>query len=129
MNGNSKERVGHLTQKPAELIRRIIKSMSPPHSIVLDFFAGSATTSRVAIEEKRHSISVDADSKIMKYFNGHLDQIKNIVPRNSFEILSKKEYSEHPLFQNIGPSPKNISSPVPPPNTSHTVLSNSDGIF
>ena len=41
LNGNSKERVGHPTQKPFEIINRIVKSLSYPGSVVLDFFAGS----------------------------------------------------------------------------------------
>lgn len=38
LNGNSKERVGHPTQKPVEIIDRFIKSLSYPGSVVLDFF-------------------------------------------------------------------------------------------
>lgn len=56
LNGNSTERVGHLTQKPVELIRRFVKALSFEGSIVLDFFAGSGTTGRVCIEERRHSL-------------------------------------------------------------------------
>ncbi len=38
LNGNSLERVGHPTQKPLEVIRRLIKALSYPDSVVLDFF-------------------------------------------------------------------------------------------
>lgn len=61
LNGNARERVGHPTQKPAELIRRLIRALSYPGATVLDPFAGSGVTARVAIEEGRHSISTDAD--------------------------------------------------------------------
>ena len=44
LNGNSKERVGHPTQKPKELIERLVRSLSFPGSTVLDFFAGSGVT-------------------------------------------------------------------------------------
>ena len=47
LNGNSLERVGHPTQKPLEVIRRLVKALSYPDSVVLDFFAGSGTTGRV----------------------------------------------------------------------------------
>ena len=57
LNGNSKERVGHPTQKPRELIARIVRALSFPGSTVLDFFAGSGVTARVAIETRRHSIA------------------------------------------------------------------------
>src|SRR5581483_3741707 len=57
LNGNSKERVGHPTQKPAALIERIVRSLSFPGSTLLDFFAGSGVTTRVAIETGRNSIA------------------------------------------------------------------------
>lgn len=56
MNGNSKERVGHPTQKPVEIIERLVKALSYPGSLVLDFFAGSGTTGRVCIEHGRHCL-------------------------------------------------------------------------
>lgn len=39
INGNSLERVGHPTQKPLEIMRRLVKALSYPDSIVLDFFS------------------------------------------------------------------------------------------
>jgi site-specific DNA-methyltransferase (adenine-specific) len=75
LNGNSTERVGHLTQKPVELIRRFVKALSFEGSIVLDFFAGSGTTGRVCIEEQRHSILVDSDKKLHDYLDSHIKQI------------------------------------------------------
>ena len=103
LNGNSKERVGHPTQKPIEIIRRFIRGLSYPGSIVLDFFAGSGTTGRVAIEESRNSILVDTDSKLYEYFNLHLSQIhgnmyvkpyeieKNITVKEAMELIKASE--------------------------------------
>jgi site-specific DNA-methyltransferase (adenine-specific) len=71
LNGNSVERVGHPTQKPLELIRRFVKGLSYPGSLVLDFFAGSGTTGRVCIEESRNSILVDSDPQMLEYFKLH----------------------------------------------------------
>jgi site-specific DNA-methyltransferase (adenine-specific) len=67
LNGNSKERVGHPTQKPVEIIRRFVKALSNEGAVVLDFFAGSGTTGRVCIEENRHSIIVDTGPKLKSY--------------------------------------------------------------
>lgn len=75
LNGNSKERVGHPTQKPVEIIRRFVRGLSYPGSIVLDFFAGSGTTGRVCIEESRNSILVDSDPSLNEYLKLHLKQI------------------------------------------------------
>lgn len=72
LNGNSKERVGHPTQKPLEIIRRFVRSLSFEGATVLDFFAGSGTTARVCIEENRHSIMVDSDRKTLDYFDKHI---------------------------------------------------------
>lgn len=59
LNGNSLERVGHPTQKPAAVIRRLVRALSFPGSVVLDYFAGSCVTTRIAIEEGRHSVCGD----------------------------------------------------------------------
>ncbi|MHA1972550.1 MAG: DNA-methyltransferase, partial [Candidatus Hodarchaeales archaeon] len=72
LNANAKERVGHPTQKPKEIIRRLVKALSYPGSLVLDFFAGSGTTACVCIEERRHSILVDKDPQLKLFFQKHL---------------------------------------------------------
>ena len=86
LNGNSKERVGHPTQKPVEVIRRFIRGLSYPGSTVLDFFAGSGTTGRVSIEEARNSILVDTDSKLYEYFDLHLSQIEGNMILKTYSI-------------------------------------------
>lgn len=72
LSANSRERVGHPTQKPAAVIRRLVLAMSYPGSLVLDFFAGSCVTTRVAIEEGRHSICGDTDTGVYKYLDKQL---------------------------------------------------------
>lgn len=67
LNGNSLERVGHPTQKPAQVIERLVRALSYPGSTVLDFFAGSGVTARVAIQEGRNSICTDADPVFRSY--------------------------------------------------------------
>ena len=101
LNGNSKERVGHPTQKPKAVIERIIRSMSYPGSIVLDFFAGSGVTTRVAIEERRHSISSDSDPEFLNYLHSHIGQMANTedgfeVP--DYKLITDRSCSEHPAL-------------------------------
>lgn len=101
LNGNSKERVGHPTQKPRALIERIIRSMSYPGSTVLDFFAGSGVTTRVAIAEGRHSISVDASAESWDYLQtqlSDLDESSQLFPRHLSYSIKRKLDSEHPIF-------------------------------
>lgn len=78
LNGNSKERVGHPTQKPVEIIDRFVKSLSYPGSVVLDFFAGSGTVGRVCIAEGRHCLMCDSDKSSIGYFDKHLELMRGL---------------------------------------------------
>jgi len=53
------EKTGYPTQKPAGVLRRIVKASSQPGARVLDFFAGSGTTGAVARELGRRFVLVD----------------------------------------------------------------------
>ncbi|AUQ81128.1 modification methylase BabI [Phaeobacter inhibens] len=100
LNGNSKERVGHPTQKPAELIRRIVRSMSYKGSTVLDFFAGSGVTTRVALEEGRHSIATDIDPNFLNFLDRQLSKVEG-GDRSSIdaEFLESFDGPIHPAFK------------------------------
>lgn len=93
LNGNSMERVGHPTQKPTEIIRRLVKSLSYEGSLVLDFFAGSGTTGRVCIEENRHSIMVDSDESLKRYFEIHRNKM-SATSFKPYEVLENIEIGE-----------------------------------
>lgn len=58
-NSMSKERVNYATQKPIELLERIIKSLSTTGDLVCDFFGGSGTTAAVAERLGRRWITTD----------------------------------------------------------------------
>jgi site-specific DNA-methyltransferase (adenine-specific) len=55
-----KERTGYPTQKPLGIMRRIVKTSSPPGGLVADFFAGSGTTGIAAYEADRPFLLVDS---------------------------------------------------------------------
>jgi site-specific DNA-methyltransferase (adenine-specific) len=96
LNGNSKERVGHPTQKPGELIERIVRALSYPGSTVLDFFAGSGITARVAIETQRHSISTDADKMLKTYVKRQLAQLaESGAPSPGYVLIEDEDWSGH----------------------------------
>jgi site-specific DNA-methyltransferase (adenine-specific) len=100
LNGNSRERVGHPTQKPKRLIERLVRALSYPESTVLDCFAGSGVTSRVAIETRRHSVSADTDPMFPTYFRRHLDQIDGggLLPKD-YVLIENSDWSAHPAFR------------------------------
>ncbi len=104
LNGNSKERVGHPTQKPREVIQRLVRALSYPGSVVVDFFAGTGITTRVAIEEGRHSIACDNDPMLHSYLKMQLKdlQIQPLLEKSGkqpYEITEIDQLYEHPLFK------------------------------
>jgi site-specific DNA-methyltransferase (adenine-specific) len=82
LSAKSLERVGHPTQKPAALIRRLVRALSYPGSVVLDFFAGACVTTRVAIEEGRHSICGDIDRNVYRYLDKQLAGMGDLLGQN-----------------------------------------------
>ena len=57
------ERNGYQTQKPKELIERIIKASSNENDLVADFYAGSFTTAEVCKDLNRNFIGCDISEK------------------------------------------------------------------
>lgn len=113
LNGNATERVGHPTQKPAEVVRRIVRALSYPGSSVLDFFAGSGVTTRVAVEEGRHSISADRDPTLREYVAKQLrgsDQTQMFTTRSEYEVGAEELLARHPAMA----VSRSSARPVPP---------------
>ena len=66
LNNMAKERTGYNTQKPKELLERIIKASSNEGDIVADFFCGSGTSLVVAKELGRNYIGCDINPKAIE---------------------------------------------------------------
>jgi len=103
LNGNSKERVGHPTQKPRDVIQRLVRSLSNPGSVVADFFAGSGITTRVAIEEGRHSICGDKDKSFIRYVSNQIDNLEmsSLISAKPNYLISKELSLQHPVFLGV----------------------------
>lgn len=97
LNGNSKERVGHPTQKPREVVRRLVRALSFPGSVVVDFFGGSGITTRVAIEEGRHSVVSDIDTKLHSFLRKHVEIMRE-------EVGLLRTFPEHDLLDSLRPT-------------------------
>lgn len=68
------KRLGHPTQKPEALFRRIIKVSSDEGDIVLDPFMGSGTTGFASKSLKRNFIGFEIDKKYCDIINKRLSQ-------------------------------------------------------
>jgi site-specific DNA-methyltransferase (adenine-specific)/modification methylase len=81
----------HSTQKPAELLLRIILSTSNPDDIVLDPFSGSGTTAAVAKRLGRKFIAFDREEFYVQVAKDRLDNIKPIANQLlEYKIKKKK---------------------------------------
>jgi len=87
-NGNERIKVNgkkaHSTQKPEELLFRIILSTSNAGDIVLDPFMGSGTTGAVAKMLHRNFIGFEKEEE---YVRIAADRIKNVKPVGESELL------------------------------------------
>jgi len=82
VDDKSEDRTDHPTQKPLELIERIIKASSPPDGLVLDCFAGSGTTLVAAMKNNRRSIGIEKEQSYMQIIKNRIDATE-IIDENS----------------------------------------------
>ncbi len=70
----------HPTQKPEELIERMVLSSTKNNDLVLDMFSGSGTTGAVSIRNGRRYIGIESERK---YYEIALNRIeKELVKKN-----------------------------------------------
>lgn len=67
----------HPTQKPVELLRRIILASTQEDDLVLDPFCGSSTTGVAAVALKRRYVGIDLDEGYLSLSKKRLEQSTN----------------------------------------------------
>ena len=75
LHSQHRERLDHPTQKPLELIDRIVLSSSPEGGLVLDPFAGSGTTIESCLFNNRHCIAFEINSDYCDLIRNRVDSI------------------------------------------------------
>ncbi len=70
----SKQKTEHPCQIPEELISKIIKTTAKENQIIIDVFAGSGTTSKVAYDLGYNTISYEIDNKYCKIINERINE-------------------------------------------------------
>lgn len=93
----SSQYIGYPTQKPEELLRRVILSGSHEGDLVADFFCGSGTTLAVAEKLGRRWIGCDLGRYAIHVTRKRLMEIEDCKP---FEILNLGKY-ERQVWQDI----------------------------
>lgn len=105
VNSQAQERLGYPTQKPEELLERIISSTSNPGELVADFFCGSGTTAAVAERLGRKWIATDLGKFGIHTTRKRLIQVqrelkKESKPFRAFEVLNLGRY-ERAAYLNV----------------------------
>jgi site-specific DNA-methyltransferase (adenine-specific) len=78
------EREDHPTQKPLEIIERMIKASCPEDGIVLDPFAGSGTTIAGCLLNNRHYVAFEVNPDYYEIILSRIKRIKN----NNHDFIS-----------------------------------------
>jgi adenine specific DNA methylase Mod len=107
VNSQAIEKIDYPTQKPEELLKRIITASSNEGDIVADFFCGSGTTASVAEKLGRKWIATDlgkfAIHTTRKRLLGVQRELKKAgKPYRSFEVLNLGKY-ERQHFISVNP--------------------------
>jgi len=109
INQSAKERLGYPTQKPLELLKRIIKCTTKEGDIVLDCYCGCGTTVDAAEELKRKWIGVDItynsisliEYRLMNTYNNDVNYKLFGIPRDieSAKALAERSDSTRKEFE------------------------------
>jgi DNA modification methylase len=86
LSSQSSERLGYPTQKPVELLRRIIQASSNPGDVVFDPFCGCGTTIYAANETERAWIGCDIAILAIKLIREVLTERHRLTEGTHFEV-------------------------------------------
>lgn len=75
-----RERHGHITAKPVDLLRHLIRIFSPKGAVVFDPFAGSGSAGVAARMEGRGFIGMEIDKRMARVANRRIESIENGTP-------------------------------------------------
>jgi site-specific DNA-methyltransferase (adenine-specific) len=89
INREARERLGYPTQKPQELLERIIKASSNPGDFVLDPFCGCGTAIAVAQKLDRRWIGIDVTYLAISLQKYRLKDAFNIDPGKDYLVIGE----------------------------------------
>ena len=69
-----KEKYGHMTVKPVDLCRHLIRIFSSPDDVVLDPFMGTGTTAVATLQENRQCLGYELDKDMMAVIERRINE-------------------------------------------------------
>ena len=101
LRGDQDDKI-HSTQKPEELLKRVILSTTRPHDVILDPFFGSGTTGAVAKKLDRHFIGLEREDKYIKAATARIKVVEPQTGPDGFvPFEAKREKTRVSLLQVI----------------------------
>ncbi len=82
------ERKDHPTQKPLEIIERMVKASCPENGIVLDPFAGTGTTIEACLRNNRYYIAFEINKDYYDIIQNRIQKVK-IYMENNLNVFDK----------------------------------------
>jgi len=79
----------HPTQKPLELLKKIILASSNENSIVLDPFTGSSTTGLVAYLHNRKFIGIDIEKQYLDLSIKRFEELDKNMRNKQQKLINK----------------------------------------
>ncbi len=91
----------HSTQKPEELLRRIILASSQPGAVVLDPFSGTGTTAAVAHMYHRDFIGIEREPAYVEASRHRLDGVTPLLPTDPLVTAPSREKPPRVRFETL----------------------------
>lgn len=90
------ERENHPTQKPLEIIERMVKASCPPNGIVFDPFMGTGTTAIACLANNRQYMGFEINKDYYKLIINRIKKYSNCPT-----LFQKQDQRRNSLIQNI----------------------------
>jgi modification methylase len=87
----------HSTQKPEELLKRVVLSTTKPGDLILDPFFGTGTTGAVAKKLKRGFIGIERDAEYAALAQNRIDNITAFFPEADWAEEEKGKQDRVPF--------------------------------
>ncbi len=109
------QRQNHPTQKPLEIIERMVLASCPENGTVLDPFGGTGTTAEACIRNNRNYVLYELNSQYFEIIQNRINDLVNVKAEIDNNQLPKKEkqlplLSPSSLSKHLEPPPVNLST-------------------
>ena len=111
LNSQAKDRTGYPTQKPIELLERIINASSNEGDMVLDPFCGCATTCVAAEKLNRKWVGIDVSKEAYELVKSRLNEIPK-----QLMVSDVKDYDDEVGFKTSPPKRTDTNGHLPSGN-------------